>query len=163
MSYHIVTAATAGSPYAPLLALHDYAETYLVPDRGSWEENTKIKPGIIRAALTQHDCVMWIDADCRFDPPPARPEGNWDVAICQNPCPSHAIRFSAAHFLVRNTKRGRLFLTHWEKINRARKKDHPAMRDALRSSCPMIYDATGWAAGRFTVNAYLPERGVHAS
>ena len=170
MDYIIVSAATEDSRYVDCLkvqkslyAHHGYLGV-AVPDQGSWEENTKIKPHAIRLAFKVSPVVLWIDADCKVDPPEAIPEGNWDVCTLHNIHPHHKIKISAGFLLLRNTPATQQFLTLWDNLNCQYKKDHPAMVQALklmRSSLTVV-DMSGWLRGRHTINAFAPERGVFA-
>jgi hypothetical protein len=168
MEYLIVTAADKGGPYEPCIMQQreehgDNCLALLVPSRGSWHENTKIKPAAIREALEKSDVVLWIDADCYFNPPDKLPEGNWDVCIFDNIHPKHKLKISAAFLLFRNTYETKKFLQMWELLNKRAKKDHPALMKTIRAmqGRVRIQNKTSWIAGRHTLSKYFPERGVH--
>ena len=166
MDYLIISAATEGSRYVDCIDRQRelYGDDYLgliVPDRGSWAENTKIKPDAIREALKVRDCVLWLDADCVIDAPEMRPTGNWDMATTYNFHPDHRIKVSAGFLMFRRTSKVRRFLGLWDRINNHVDKDHPALTRALNRSRNMeIFDMTAWLKGRHQINGLAPERGV---
>ena len=167
--YLILSAATEGSRYVECLELQRAAfrsHKYLglvVADRGSWEENTKIKPAAILKGFEKSDVVLWVDADCSVDPPAELPQGEWDVCFTKNIHPTHRIKTSAGFILLRNTPRTRQFLAEWDRLNITAKKDHPAMMQALKSMSGnlLVGDMTSWLKGRHCINAFAADRGVY--
>jgi hypothetical protein len=166
MDYLILSAATKGSIYEGCIYKQQkkYAEGYLgliVPCRGNWYENTKIKPAAIREGFKQSDIVLWIDADCYVEPPEGLPEGNWDICITDNIRTDHKIRFSAGFILFRKTGSTMQLLKIWDLLNGQAKKDHPALKKALAmmKGKVTVGDMTDWIKGKQTVNYFLPQRG----
>lgn len=167
MDYLICSAATEGSRYVECIERQRviFGHRYLgliLPDRGSWAENTKIKTDAIREAFKHHDRVLWIDSDCIIDPPDDAPEGNWDVCTMYNFHPAHKIKVSAGFIMFRNNVRTRRFLSRWDVENARVDKDHPGFTRAIkRSQGGVIFgDMTEWLKGRHQINALAPERGV---
>lgn len=166
----IVSAATAGSRYVECLdrqrAKHG-AEVFLgleVPDRGSWAENTKIKPAAILSALGRSKHVLWVDADCDVSPPSELPPGEWDICTTENIHPTHKNRISAAFILFKDTPATRQFLADWAVLNQTAKKDHPAFVSALRRASNLrVGDMTAWLKGLHTINAFARDRGEFVS
>lgn len=167
MDYVIVSAATEGSRYVECLEAQraHYPDHLFVgvilPDQGSWEENTKIKPVAIREAFDVCSVVLWVDADCLVEPPSELPPGDWDICTLYNVHPHHKLKTSAGFILLRDTANTRRFLDHWDRLNVSFKKDHPAMIRALRCNLK-VADMSAWLGGRHTINAFAPERGVFA-
>ena len=169
MEYLIVTAADKGGPYEDCIKEQRkiQGENFLgmiVPSRGSWAENTKIKPDAIRAGFQFCNVVLWVDADCYVDPPESLPPGDWDICTTKNIHPLHKIKISAGFILLRNTKRTVKFLKLWDLLNSKAKKDHPALIKALKMmrNEAQIDDMTEWIKGRHTINKFNPSRGMHA-
>lgn len=169
MDYLIVSAATEGSRYVDCLNIQRKllpAESFLpiiVPDRGSWAENTKLKPDAIREAFKVHDVVLWIDSDCKIDPPLAAPKGNWNICTAYNFHPRHRLKISAGYLMLRRCDEIMRFLDVWDRLNKQNKKDHPAMMDALAEcrSILKMHDMTPWIKGRHVINGLAPERGAY--
>jgi hypothetical protein len=167
MEYLICSAATEGSRYVECIERQRiiFGHRYLgliLPDRGSWEENTKLKPEAIREAFKHSDVVLWIDSDCLIDPPDSAPDGNWDVCTMYNFHPGHKIKVSAGFIMFRNNARTRRFLARWDVENMRVKKDHPGFTRALNRMPDglIVSDMTDWLKGRHQINALAPERGV---
>ena len=163
----ITTAATTRSRYVSCLRrqrlMHgDRIFCQEVPDRGSWEANTKIKPDAIREAFKLADVVLWVDADCTVHPTAALPDGDWDICVMDNIHPKHKCRVSAGFILFRNTPATMAFLARWDENNQRHSKDHPAMMQTLGEMCHKmkIGDMTEWLRGRHAINALAPSRGV---
>lgn len=163
--YLIVSAATEGSRY--VLCLDRQREIHgdkfygiVVPDRGKWAENTKIKPDAVLAAFEKSPCVMWLDSDCTINAPAEFPPGEFDIGIIDNIVASHRCRMSAAFILFRDTPMTRLFLNKWKENNQRFSKDHPALKhtiDELRETVK-VADVSYWLKGRHSVNDLAPER-----
>lgn len=166
--YIVCCAATAGSPYVAFEQvqrerLGERLFWLTVPDRGSWAENTKIKPAAIRAAFEVCPVVLWMDADCTIIPPETIPEGDWHIGTIHNEHQGHNIRVSAGFILFRDCQETRAFLDDWDKRNALAEKDHPALKYAIKHKPETlrIADVTYWLAGRHTINALTPERGAY--
>lgn len=170
MDYVILSAATRGSRYEQciykqrkLFKDHRYLGL-IVESRGKWAENTKIKPEAVRRGFDECPVVLWIDSDCTIDPPDTAPAGDWDICTIRNIHPRHKIKISAGFIMFRDTQPTRNFLDAWDKHNKTAKKDHPAMIHALHDMRGLLHvsDMTPWLAGRHSINALAPERGVFA-
>lgn len=164
--YLILSAATEGSRYVECLdrQREQHGDRFLglvLPDRGSWGENTKIKPDAVRQAFAITDCVLWVDADCYVDPPEELPPGDWDIAFTYNVHPRHKIKTSAGFILFRHTHSTLLFLHTWDANNRRKDKDHPAMMQTVQQmrNRARFLDMTDWLRGRHAINTYARERG----
>jgi hypothetical protein len=167
VEYLIISASTEGSRYVECLdrqrEIHgDRFAGFVMPDRGSWAENTKLKPDAFRLGFALHQVCLWVDADCAVNPPDDLPPGEWDVAVTQNIHPNHKCRISAGFILIRNSDRSQRFLDLWERENQQHKKDHPALMRVLRRNSTgfKVLDMTKWLKNRHTINAYATERGV---
>lgn len=166
MEYLIVSAATKGSEYEKCIyeQRKKYQEGYMgliVPCRGGWHENTKIKPDAIREGFKKSNVVLWIDADCYVNPPEGLPEGNWDICTVENIRLDHKIRFSAGFILFRKTEATQALLTLWDIENKKTNKDHPALKKAIAilKKHIKVGNMDSWLRGRQTVNYFLPHRG----
>lgn len=164
MTYLIVSAATEGSRYVDCLQEQRqmFGARYLglvVPDRGDWASNTKIKPDAIREGFNHARMVMWVDADCLFAPPDEPPPGNYDIWTAKNICTDHRNRISAAFIMFRNNVRTKAFLRHWERANNRHSKDHPALTRTIQQlrNRVSIGDMTDWL-GYHEINTLAPER-----
>jgi hypothetical protein len=164
--YLICSAATEGSIYVDCLEQQkkhfkgfNY-KSFVLPDRGSWEENTKLKPQAIRKAFEHADNVLWVDSDCLLDPPDNKPEVV-DVGIFDNIHPEHKCRVSASYIFFRNTKNTQDFLSKWERYNKYYSKDHPAFMKVLKRAdrCWKIKNITPWLEGRQHFNVLAKARG----
>lgn len=170
MDYVIVSAATQGSRYAGCISVqreiyHNHRYIGLVvDDRGSWDENTKIKPDAVRLALEFSSVALWIDSDCTIDPPIELPSGDWDICTMRNIHPLHKIKTSAGFILFRDTGRTRQFLDCWDQVNKSFKKDHPGMIRALRkmSGKLKVADMSEWLKGRHHINSLATDRGAYS-
>jgi hypothetical protein len=169
MDYLIVSAATEGSRYVACLDIQRqrHGSDFLglvVPDRGSWAENTKIKPDAILAAFEKCPNVLWIDSDCEVAAPEKFSTANFDVGIIDNIVTSHKCRMSAAFILFRDTPKTRLFLERWKENNGKYSKDHPAFKATIQQSDDVrVENVTPWLRGRHKVNVYAPDRQVAVS
>lgn len=166
LDYVIVSAATRGSEYEPLL--EKQAAIYgsgnfvgeVVDDRGSWAENTKIKPAVLRNVLGEFRQAVWIDADCVIDPPEQFPQKRFDVGYIQNVHPRHSCRISGGFILFRSTPGAFKFLDEWERECEHHRKDHSALVKTIASFRHDCADVSPWLRGRHQINALLPRRGV---
>lgn len=168
----VISGATEGSRYVRCLRQQGtwFASRglryrgYVVPSRGSWGENTKIKPEVVRLGFQECPVVFWVDADCTIDPPsPFPPPGEWDVATTANCHPLHKCKISAGFLMFRRTDQCLRFLDIWEWNNTKVRKDHPAMMVALREFAATggkVHDMTEWLRGRHTINRFAPGRGM---
>ena len=170
MEYLIISAATEGSRYVECMdrqrEIHgERFVGFVMPDRGSWAENTKLKPDAFRLGFALHPVCLWIDADCSVNPPELLLEGNWDIAFTQNIHPKHRNRTSAGFILARNTRGTDRFLRRWDVENTRHKKDHPALTRIIVNGGhgARIGDMTAWLAGRHTINDLMPDRGAYRS
>lgn len=171
MDYLICSAATEGSSYVDcLIKQRDIFEKkqmlyfgQVLKDRGSWSENTKIKPEAIRKAFKISDVVLWIDSDCLIDTPKEVFKGNWDIATTENIHPKHKCRISAGFILFRNTHSTKRFLDQWDRLNKRHKKDHPALMESLKLCSPWlkIGDMSEWIKNKHTINELKQERGKY--
>ena len=168
MSYVIVSAATKDSRYVECLEeqRRRHGSRFVglvVRDRGSWGENTKIKPEALRTVFAQGaEVALWVDADCEVEAPYYLPEGSWDVGVIDNIHPAHVNRISAGFILFRNTGATDRFLRVWEQNMRHTKTDHSPLMRAISKS-PVIgvevKNVTDWLRGKHAINVYAPERG----
>jgi hypothetical protein len=170
--YQIVSFATIGSEYVECchkqarLFKHGYT-AYLLPSSGNWERNTKLKPNVIRAALTKHRYVLWVDADCEIDPPDDLPATQFDVGVIDNVHPQHEARTSAGFILFKRTAPTYSFIRNWMQRCNYSKRDHSAFMYALSLNQARIENITQWLKGKHAINNLLPEsvcrpnRGVH--
>lgn len=168
--YIVCCAATEGSIYAGFESIQrerlgNMLFWVSLPDRGSWAENTKIKPDAIRAAFKVCPVVLWMDADCTISPPDDIPAGDWHIGTIHNDHQGHNIKISAGFILFRDCHETRSFLDDWQARSVMAEKDHPALKHAIRHKPESlrIADVTHWLAGRHTINTLSPERGTYGA
>jgi len=171
LNYLIISAATVGSAYVNCLEkqrayFQDLGLNYMgfvLDDRGSWNENTKLKPEAIRKAFKHCQIVLWVDSDCSVNTPPEVFEGEWDIATTNNIHPLHKCRISAGFILFRKTEKTLKFLELWDELNKKHKKDHPALIQALNHSKSWLNvgDMSAWLKGKHTINKFLRGRGMY--
>jgi len=171
--YLIVSFATEGSEYVACcekqaeLFQHGY-RAYLLPSKGAWDKNTKLKPQVIYTALRSAEWVLWIDADCTINPPDNLPSGTFDIGVIDNIHPEHAAAISAGFILFRRSRQTFDFMRAWLRRCQYSRRDHGAFLYALSKKLAKVENITPWLEGRHAINNLLPEsadwrpnRGVH--
>ena len=124
-----------------------------------WASNTGMKPtALFRLRERLRGPLLYLDIDTILLKAPALPIGTWDIALSENPVPTHVNRVAAQCFFVGDTIGAKTFLSEWaQRCRNTGGQDHRQLTNTVMANRAAILGRADFT-GCFHINGLRTDR-----